>query len=69
MNGDRLSLSRLLTQVEKRFHDGRAALIELFPHTEGASYWCDGHLRAQANLYSGQSTGTSLSKKINALPF
>ncbi len=33
LNGDRLALSRLLTQVENNVPDGRAALIELFPHT------------------------------------
>ena len=31
--GNRLSLSRLLTQVENNSPEGRAALIELFPHT------------------------------------
>ena len=33
LKGDRLALSRLLTQVENNVPDGRAALIELFPHT------------------------------------
>ena len=33
LTGDRLALSRLLTQVENDAPDGRAALIELFPHT------------------------------------
>jgi len=33
LNGDRLALSRLLTQVENNVPDGRAALVELFPHT------------------------------------
>lgn len=33
INGDRFALARLLTQVENDSHDGRAALIELFPHT------------------------------------
>lgn len=33
LNGDRLSLARLLTQVENNAPDGRTALIELFPHT------------------------------------
>ncbi|MBK8824666.1 MAG: methylmalonyl Co-A mutase-associated GTPase MeaB [Anaerolineales bacterium] len=33
LNGDRLALTRLLTQVENDMPDGRAALIELFPHT------------------------------------
>jgi LAO/AO transport system kinase len=33
LNGDRLALARLLTQVENNTPDGRAALIELFPHT------------------------------------
>jgi len=33
LNGDRLALSRLLTQVENDMPEGRAALIELFPHT------------------------------------
>jgi len=33
LNGERLALSRLLTQVENDAPEGRAALIELFPHT------------------------------------
>ncbi|MBI3161255.1 MAG: methylmalonyl Co-A mutase-associated GTPase MeaB [Chloroflexi bacterium] len=33
LDGDRLALSRLLTQVENDSPEGRAALIELFPHT------------------------------------
>ena len=33
LNGDRLALSRLLTQVENDAPEGRAALIELFPYT------------------------------------
>ena len=33
LNGDRLALSRLLTQVENDAPEGRAALVELFPHT------------------------------------
>jgi LAO/AO transport system kinase len=33
LSGDRLALSRLLTQVENDVPDGRAALMELFPHT------------------------------------
>ncbi len=33
LNGDRLALSRLLTQVENDSPESRAALIELFPHT------------------------------------
>ena len=33
LNGDRLALTRLLTQVENDTPEGRAALIELFPHT------------------------------------
>jgi LAO/AO transport system kinase len=33
LNGDRLSLSRLLTQVENDAPESRAALIELFPRT------------------------------------
>src|SRR3970040_525419 len=33
LNGDRLALSRLLAQVENDAPEGRAALIELFPHT------------------------------------
>ncbi len=33
LNGDRLALARLLTQVENNAPDGRTALIELFPHT------------------------------------
>jgi LAO/AO transport system kinase len=33
LNGDRLALSRLLTQVENDTSEGRAALDALFPHT------------------------------------
>jgi LAO/AO transport system kinase len=33
LNGDRLALSRLLTQVENDAPEGRIALIELFSHT------------------------------------
>ncbi len=33
LKGDRLALARLLTQVENDAPEGRAALIELFPHT------------------------------------
>jgi len=33
LDGDRLALSRLLTQVENNAPESRAALIELFPHT------------------------------------
>jgi LAO/AO transport system kinase len=33
LEGDRLALSRLLTQVENDSPEGRAALVELFPHT------------------------------------
>ena len=33
LSGDRLALSRLLTQVENDAPEGRAALIELFSHT------------------------------------
>ena len=33
LQGNRLSLSRLLTQVENNSPEGRAALAELFPHT------------------------------------
>ncbi len=33
LNGDRLALARLLTQVENDSSVGREALIELFPHT------------------------------------
>jgi LAO/AO transport system kinase len=33
LEGNRLSLSRLLTQVENNSSEGRAALAELFPHT------------------------------------
>lgn len=33
LNGDRLALTRLLTQVENNTADGRTALIELFPNT------------------------------------
>jgi len=33
LNGDRLSLARLLTQVENDLPEGRASLAELFPHT------------------------------------
>jgi LAO/AO transport system kinase len=36
LSGDRLALSRLLTQVENDLPDGRAALVELFPHTGNA---------------------------------
>jgi LAO/AO transport system kinase len=33
LSGDRLSLARLLTQVENDSVEGRAALVDLFPHT------------------------------------
>lgn len=33
LNGDRLALARLLSQVENDSPQGRAALIELYPHT------------------------------------
>jgi LAO/AO transport system kinase len=33
LSGDRLALSRLLSQVENRTSEGRSALRELFPHT------------------------------------
>ncbi len=33
LNGDRLALARLLTQVENDAPESRATLIELFPHT------------------------------------
>src|SRR6185369_11953821 len=33
INGDRLALARLLTQVENNASEGRDALIELFPNT------------------------------------
>ncbi len=33
LNGDRLALSRLLTQVENDAPEGRTALVELFPYT------------------------------------
>ncbi len=33
LNGDRLALARLLTQVENDSPEGRDAMIELFPHT------------------------------------
>jgi LAO/AO transport system kinase len=33
LNGDRLALARLLTQVENNAAEGQTALIELFPHT------------------------------------
>ncbi|GAB1470927.1 methylmalonyl Co-A mutase-associated GTPase MeaB [Chloroflexota bacterium] len=33
LNGDRLALARMLTQVENNSQEGREALIELFPHT------------------------------------
>ncbi len=33
LSGNRLALTRLLTQVENDTSDGRAALTELFPHT------------------------------------
>src|SRR5215510_4202873 len=36
LEGNRLSLSRLLTQVENNSPEGRTALIELFPHTSKA---------------------------------
>jgi LAO/AO transport system kinase len=33
LEGNRLALARLLTQVENNSPEGRAALVELFPHT------------------------------------
>lgn len=33
LNGDRLALARMLTQVENNSADGRNTLMELFPHT------------------------------------
>lgn len=33
LRGERLALARLLSQVENNTADGRAALVELFPHT------------------------------------
>lgn len=36
LNGDRLALARLLTQVENNAAEGQTALIELFPHTGNA---------------------------------
>src|SRR5689334_20659895 len=33
LEGDRLSLARILTQVENNSTDGKSALAELFPHT------------------------------------
>ena len=36
LQGDRLSLSRLLTQIENETPEGRHALAELFPRTGGA---------------------------------
>lgn len=33
LSGNRLALSRLLSQIENNTADGRAALDELFPHT------------------------------------
>ncbi len=36
LSGNRLTLTRLLTQVENDTADGRAALTELFPHTGSA---------------------------------
>ena len=33
LSGNRLALTRLLTQVENDTSEGRAALTELFPHT------------------------------------
>ena len=33
LEGNRLALARLLTQVENDSSEGRAALAELFPHT------------------------------------
>ncbi|MDH5506207.1 MAG: methylmalonyl Co-A mutase-associated GTPase MeaB [Anaerolineae bacterium] len=36
LDGDRLSLSRLLTQIENDTPEGRDALVKLFPHTGNA---------------------------------
>jgi LAO/AO transport system kinase len=36
LEGNRLALSRLLTQVENDSPEGRAALVEIFPHTGSA---------------------------------
>ncbi len=36
LNGDRLALARVLTQIENDTQDGRAALATLFPHTGNA---------------------------------
>jgi LAO/AO transport system kinase len=33
LNGDRLALARMLTQVENNSQEGRESLMELFPHT------------------------------------
>ena len=33
LNGDRLALARMLTQVENNSQEGRSSLMELFPHT------------------------------------
>ncbi len=38
LQGDRLALARLLTQVENETDEGRAALIRLFPQT-GRAHW------------------------------
>ncbi|MEW5870587.1 MAG: methylmalonyl Co-A mutase-associated GTPase MeaB [Chloroflexota bacterium] len=38
LEGNRLALARLLTQIENNTAEGRAALSELFPHT-GQAHW------------------------------
>ena len=56
LTGDRLALSRLLTQVENDSPESRAALIELFPHTGRA------HLIGVTG-----SPGTGTSSLVNQL--
>ena len=56
LNGDRLALSRLLTQVENDAPEGRVALVELFPRTG----------RAQLSGVTG-APGTGKSSLVNQL--